>query len=68
METETDMKTVMEQKWKQTWTWIRKWTWKRKRKLYLIQRNSPYSAMRIVANMLTEQLTMALFTCSAYLL
>jgi hypothetical protein len=39
---ETDMETEMDMK--------RKWTWKRKRKLYLIRRNSPYSAVRIVAN------------------
>ena len=39
---ETDIETEMDMK--------RKWTWKPKRKLYLIQRNSPYSAVRIVAN------------------
>jgi hypothetical protein len=42
MEKETDMETEIDMK--------RKWTWKRKRKLYLIQRNSPDSAARIVAN------------------
>jgi hypothetical protein len=41
---ETDMEMEMEMEMK------RKWTWKRKRKLYLIRRNSPYSAVRIVAN------------------
>jgi hypothetical protein len=46
--------------WKRTWkrAWKRKWTWKRKRKLYLIRRNSPYSAVRIVANMSTAQFPM----------
>ncbi len=39
---ETDMETEMDMK--------RKWTWKRKRKLYFVRRNSPYSAVRIVAN------------------
>ncbi len=39
---ETDMETEMDMK--------RKWTWKWKRKLYLIRLNSPYSAVRIVAN------------------
>jgi hypothetical protein len=39
---ETDMETEMDME--------RKWTWKRERKLYLIRRNSPYSAVRIVAN------------------
>jgi hypothetical protein len=42
MEKETDMETEIDMK--------RKWTWKRKHKLYLIRRNSPYSAVRIVAN------------------
>jgi hypothetical protein len=52
MKTETDMETVMETRtWKRQWTWKRKWTWKCKRKLYFIQRNSPYSFVRIVANM-----------------
>ncbi len=56
------------QTWKRSWKRTWKWTWKRKRKLYLIRRNSPYSAVRIVANMSTAQFPMALCTCSAYLL
>jgi hypothetical protein len=51
MEKETDMETVMEMDM-ETETEMnmkRKWTWKRKSKLYLIQRNSPYNAVRIVA-------------------
>jgi hypothetical protein len=39
---ETEMETEMDKK--------RKWTWKRKRKMHLIRRNSPFSAVRIVAN------------------
>ncbi len=39
---ETDMETEMDMK--------QKWTWKRKCRLYLIRRNSPFSAVRIVAN------------------
>ncbi len=58
------------QTWKWSWkrTWKRKWTWKRKRKLYLVWRNSPYSAVRIVANMSMAQFPMALCTCSGFLL
>jgi hypothetical protein len=41
-DTETDIETEMDMKGK--------WTWKRRSKLYLIRRNSPYSAVRIVAN------------------
>ncbi len=48
MEKKTDMETVMETDMETDMK--RKWTWKRKRKLYLIRRNSPYSAVRIVAN------------------
>jgi hypothetical protein len=47
---ETDMETVMETDMETEMNMKRKWTWKRKSKLYLIQRNSPYSTMRIVAN------------------
>jgi hypothetical protein len=43
---ETDMETDMETELDME----RKRTWKRKRKLYLIRCNSPYSAVRIVAN------------------
>jgi hypothetical protein len=50
MEKETDMETVMETDIKTEMDMKRKWTWKGKRKLYLIRRNSPYSAVRIVAN------------------
>ncbi len=54
MEKETDMETVMETDMETDieteMDMKRKWTWKPKRKLYLIQRNSPYSAVRIVAN------------------
>jgi hypothetical protein len=50
METETDMETVMEMDMETEMDMKRKWTWKRKHKLYLIRRNSPYSAVRIVAN------------------
>jgi hypothetical protein len=46
MEKETDMETVMETEMDME----RKRTWKRKSKLYLIRGNSPYSAVRIVAN------------------
>jgi hypothetical protein len=50
MEKETDMETVMETDMEMEMDMKRKWTWKRKRKLYLIRRNSPYSAVRIVSN------------------
>jgi hypothetical protein len=50
METETDMETVMGTDMETEMDMKRKWTWKRKHKLYLIRRNSPYSAVRIVAN------------------
>ncbi len=50
MEKETDMETVMETDMEMEMDMKRKWTWKRKSKLYLIRSNSPYSAMRIVAN------------------
>jgi hypothetical protein len=53
------MERVMESEMDIKW----KWTWKRTRKLYLIRRNSPYSTVRIVANM-----SMALCTCSGSLL
>jgi hypothetical protein len=57
---ETDMEMEMDTKWK--------WTWKRTCKLYLIRPNSPYSAVRIVANMSIAQFQMALCTCSGSLL
>ncbi len=47
MEKETDIETEIDMKWK--------WTWKQKRKLYLIRRNSPYSAVRIVANIVVAE-------------
>ncbi len=68
METETDMETVMEMDIEMEWTWKRIWTWKRRCKLYLLQRNSPYSGVGIVANMSMAQFPMALCTCSAYFL
>jgi hypothetical protein len=68
METEKDMETVIETDMETEMAWKWKWTWKWKHKLYLIQRNSPYSTMRIVANMSMAQFPMALCTCSTYLL
>jgi hypothetical protein len=54
MEKETDMETVMETDMEMDMEtdmdMKQKWTWKRKSRLYLIRRNSPYSAVRIVAN------------------
>jgi hypothetical protein len=51
MEKETDMETDMETEMDMKW----KWTWKWKRKLYLIRRNSPYSAVRNVANIVVAE-------------
>ncbi len=48
MEKETDMETVMETDMETDME--TEMDMKRKRKLYLIRRNSPYSAVRIVAN------------------
>jgi hypothetical protein len=63
-DTETDIERVMETEMDRKW----KWTWKRTRKLYLIRHSSPYSAVRIVANMSMAQFQMALCTCSSSLL
>ncbi len=49
MEKETDMETVMEMDMETEMDMKRKWTLKWKSKLYLIRRNSPYSAVTIVA-------------------
>ncbi len=51
MEKETDMETVMETEMDMK----QKWTLKRKRKLYLIWRNSPYSAVRIFTNIVVAE-------------
>jgi hypothetical protein len=52
MELETGIETETEDDNMQTWTWTRtrSWNWGTFAK-YLIRRNSPYSAIRIAANM-----------------
>jgi hypothetical protein len=72
METETDMETVMETVMETDMETERdvetEIDMEMEYKLFLLRRNSPHSAVRIVANMSTAQFPMALCTCNAYLL